>query len=378
MKAKSLEPMELAEVLAEHPTIRRSLLEKLDQCPLSTRFELEGARYTSPAAARGILFHRFAAEVLQTLRRTGESTIPHEEAIVILREVEAQRDVPDSEVVMCGAEERRMLRTLALKFANEPFDADRIIDVEGGLESTVTYHRGDGSPVERRITGRPDAVLADPPGGAIVIDYKTAWSAPGEGYPPSEDDQATGIDTRISVEGYFQQRFYGLLVMRRYPRIERVTLREFYPMCGEVREATIRREHLEHVEAEVSLLVEVLDRARAGGSESELWMASPGRHCAYCRRPTSCPIEAEARVVAGGITSQAQAQRVAAEIAVVDPIRAAGIKAIKAWHEATGKAIPVRDSKGRWEWRWTKDSGGKRRFKLCQPAKRTEEVKVDG
>lgn len=373
---KTLPPMELAEVLAEHPTVRRSLLEKLDQCPLSTRFELEGARYTSPAAARGILFHRFAAEVLQTLRRTGESTIPHEEAIVILREVEAQKDVPDAEVVMCGADERRMLRTLALKFANEPFDSDRIIDVEGGLESVVRYQRGDGTMVERRITGRPDAVLADPPGGAIVLDYKTAWSAPGEGYPPSDEDAEAGIDSRISIEGYFQQRFYGLLVMRKYPRIEKVTLREFYPMCGEVREATIKREHLEHVEAEICLLVEILDRALEGGSDSELWMAGPGRHCAYCRRPTSCPIEDEARVVAGGITSQAQAQRVAAEVAVVEPIRKAGIDALKAWHEDTGKAIPVRDSKGRWEWRWTKDKSGRRRFKLCQPEKRTEEVEA--
>lgn len=79
-------------------------------------------------------------------------------------------------------------------------------------------------------------------------------------------------------------------------------------------------------------------------------------------------------MVAGGITSQAGAERVAAWVANAQPIRDSGIKALKAWHEQTGKPIPVRDSKARWEWRWTKDSGGKRRFKLCQPEKRTEEA----
>lgn len=366
-----LKPMDLDDVIEAFPAHRQSLLAKLDQCPLSTRFELEGARYTSPAAARGILFHRFADEVLNTLRRTGESTIPTEEAMVILREVETQRGVPDSEVVLCGAQEREMLRVLAIKFSREPFLSERIIGVEDHLEATVTYHRGDGSPVERRVTGRPDALIADPPGGAIVLDYKTAWAAPGEGYPPPSADEPDeqGQDTRISVEGYFQQRLYGFLVFRTFPRIDRVTLREFYPLPSEVREATIRRDQLEHLEAEICLLVEILDRGLQGGSDSELWRPSPGRWCSYCRRPNSCPIEAEARVVGGGITSQAQAERVAAEVAVAEPIRKAGIVALKAWHENTGRAVPVRDAKGRWEWAWGLDSGGKRRFKLRKPAR---------
>lgn len=371
-----LKPMPLDDVIAAHPTTRRSLLEKLDQCPLMTRFELEGARYTSPAAARGILFHRFAAEVLATLARTGQTTIPTEEAMVVLREVETQRGVPDNEVVMCGAHERKTLRILALKFAQEPFDPRRIMAVEKGLGAMVEYERGDGSTIKREVTGKPDAILSDPPHGLVIPDYKTAWSAPGEGYPREvdPDDPDSDMDTRLSVDGYFQQRIYGWLAMMTFPSVDSVILREFYPMKGEVREARIRRDQLEHVYAEICLLVEVLDRAIAGGSESELWMASPGRHCAYCRRPTSCPIEEEARVVAGGITSQAQAQRVAAEVAVVEPIRKAGIAALKVWHEATGKAIPVRDSKGRWEWRWTEDGSGRRRFKLCLPEKPTEEV----
>lgn len=373
---KKLPPMELAEVLANYPALRQSLLAKLDQCPRMTRFELEGGRYTTPQAARGILFHRLAAEILQTLRRTGEQTIPTEEAMVILREVEAQRDIPDHEVVLCGAKEREMLRVLAIRFSREPFDAKRIIDVEGGLSAEVVYHNADGSPVTRLVTGRPDAILADPPGGAIVLDYKTAWAAPGEGYPPPSNDEADeeGMDTRISVDGFFQQRIYSFLVMRTFPRIDKVILREFYPMPGEVREAVIRRDQLEHVEAEIVLLVEIMDRALAGGSDSELWMPSPGRWCAHCRRPASCPIEAEARVMQGGVTSQAQAERIAAEVAVVEPIRKAGIAALKAWHEESGKPIMVRDSKSRWEWRWEKDPNGKRRFRLCKPEKLDVEV----
>jgi hypothetical protein len=157
--------------------------------------------------------------------------------------------------------------------------------------------------------------------------------------------------------------------MRNFPSVEKVTLREYYPVPQEIREATVPRGALEHIESELSVLVELLDRGLAEGLRSPLWAPSPGVHCALCRRPQSCPIEAEARVAQGGITSARQAERVAAEVAVIDAYRKEAMPALKAWHEQSGLPIPVRNAKGRHEWRWTKESGGRRRFKLVAHSK---------
>lgn len=372
MRRRKLPPLSLDAVLAKYPSHRQSLLGKLDSCALSTLFELEGVSYTNGAQARGILFHRFAAEVLATLRRTGERRIPTEEAMVILREVERQHGIPDEDVVTVPARERRMLRILALKFSRFEFNASRIIDVEGQLSAEVSYTTEQGENVTRTVTGRPDAMIAAPPDGIIVLDHKTAPSAPAEG--KQKDDH--GDPLHVSVEGYFQQRIYAFLIMSNFPPVRKVMLREFYPLPEEVREATVSREAMEHLTSEVTMLVEYLDRALAGGSESALWSPSPGRWCSYCRRPGACPIEAEARAAEGGITSHAQAERIAAEVAVADRVRTAGLAAMKGYHDETARPIPLRDGKARYEWRWTKDSGGKRRFKLTTPEKKTTTAEV--
>ena len=54
---------------------------------------------------------------------------------------------------------------------------------------------------------------------------------------PSHDDEMN----QISYEGYFQQRFYGWLVLKCYPQVQAVTLREFYARRTEARSATLTR-----------------------------------------------------------------------------------------------------------------------------------------
>lgn len=337
-------------VLEAYPHHRQSRLGEFDNCALAARFGLEGYAYNNAAQARGILFHRYAAEVLRTLRQTGELLIPTEEAMAILYEVSAQRDVPDHDVVIVPARERRMLRMCALKFAGKPFNMTKLIDIERRLFATVKYNGPDGV-VERQITGQPDALVADPPDGAVVLDWKTTPKAPSE-YGGKETDTPEGV----SYMGYWQQRFYALLVMENYPAVQRVTLREYYVLPGEVRTATVHRHQLEHIEREIAVQVELMDRALTGGSKSELWRPSPGKHCTYCPRPNACPIEQEARGD-GAVTSLAAAKRYAAELVVALRVKDTRREALNAWVDVHGP-VPVKSGKERLEYRWKPYSTG--------------------
>jgi hypothetical protein len=354
---KRLPATDLDTVLATWPTLRQSLLGDFDSCRLMTLFGLEGTPYTNAAQARGIIFHRFAGEVLRTLRRTGEQQIPVSEALEILYEVARQADVPSAEVVTVPAAERRLLRILAIKFASENrFRMDRLIDVERRLFATVEYPRPDGGVVQRTITGQLDALIADPPDGAVVLDWKTTRQPPPR-YTPRREDPHPDHGRGVSYLGYFQQRTYALLVMANYEAVERVTLREFYPLAGEARTATVMRADLEHVARELAGLAEGLDRALAEGGKSPLWHPSPGKHCSYCPRPGSCPIDAEVRMAEGGITSKAQAQRAAAQYVLANRDKDLLHEALQGWVEVHGP-VAVRSGKGRYEVRWKKPKTG--------------------
>lgn len=362
------------EVLAAFPALRQSLLGDFDSCRLSARWGIEGVEYDNAAQARGVLFHRFAAEVLRTLRATGEQRIPQEEALVILYEVCAQRDVPDADVVWCPAIERRLLRIAALKLVTDnSFRMDRLIDVERRLFATVRYpHPETGEVIERTVTGQPDALIADPPEGAVVLDWKTTRQPPPKGPADEHWDDAE----HVSYLGYFQQRVYALLVFANYPAVQRVRLREFYPLAGEARYATLYRSDLEHVERELGVLAEVLDRALMGGHRSPLWGASPGKHCSYCPRPNHCPIATEVRALdsgqqewaRGGISTQRQADELAADYMVAKRIVDGLAPALKAWVDTRQpEGIAVKSGKGRAVLRWKDQRGGRRVFGVAVP-----------
>lgn len=352
----------LGDVIEAFPHLRQSMLGEFDSCRLMTRFGLEGYSYTNGAQARGIIFHRFAAEVLRTLQRTGERMLPVAEALEILYEVSAQREVPDADVVTLPARERRLLRIAAIKFANEnEFNMQHLIDVERRLYVTTRYPDPDGVMVERSVTGQPDALIAAPPDGAVVLDWKTTLAAPAP-YNGDQPDHPDGV----SYLGYFQQRLYALLVMANYPAVQRVTLREFYVLEGVARTATVSRAQLEHIEREVADLAEQFDRAALAGADSKLWEPSPGKHCSYCPKPTRCPIEEDVRTREGGITSAAQAGRSAAEYVVAGEVRGKLHEALKAWFELHGP-IPVKSAKGRYVVRWKTNKGGGRTFGVHVP-----------
>lgn len=356
-----LPPRSLEEVVTAFPRLRQSLLSKMDDCALSTLFELEGSPYTNAAQARGIIGHRAAAKILKQLQSSGETGMETEEAMQILYEACEQLDVPDEEVVIVPMRERRMLRIAILRLVHEhgrprEFGMHGLIDVERRLDATLTYHHPNGGFVERVITGQPDALLVDmehPDDGAVVLDWKFSWGVPPAGKPDDHSDDPA----HVSYQGYFQQRFYGLLVMRNYPKVKRVRLREFYPLKSVARYGTILEEHLEHIERELAGICQLLDRGLVGGAESAIWQPSPGKHCGYCAAPQRCPIKAHTRVTEKGVTSWAEAEAAVAQLYLARQVNDKLWKAASAWYEAHGP-VPVKTSKGRMEFRWKPNATG--------------------
>lgn len=364
------------EVLEAFPTLRQSLLANFDDCRLMTRWGIEGVSYDSPATARGHLFHRYAAEVMRTLWRTGETSMPTEEALVILYETVAQRDVPDREVVWLSAVERRLLRKCAISLVydfaasmSREFEMSRLIAIEGTtmgggdpLRIPLEYPDEDGVLIERVATGRPDAVLAVPPDGLEILDWKTDRQPP----PKGEDDDHRDDAEHVSPRGYFQQRTYGVGALRKWPHVKWVRLREFYVLAGEARWATIYREHMEHIERELAAEVELLDRALMGGHRSEVWSPQPGKHCRFCPRPGQCPIPDEERGEGAIGASRAKAARYGAQAVVAQRIYKDRVAALKPHVNEFGP-VDVKSAKGRLQWRWKEGSTGKRTFGLHVP-----------
>lgn len=365
------EPIALEAVWELFPTIRQSLLSSFDDCALSTYFELaHGQGWSTHPQARGTLMHRFYAECLRTMRQLKQDSIPVTAALEILYETLLQRDVPVEELVRVPLREVRDMRMEAVKFAaDNTFDVHRIVDLEKRLEATVTYpHPETGEPVERTLTGQLDALIAEPPDGAIVIDWKSSWQ------PPQsirvEDDGADPDDAkRLSYHGYFQQRFYAWLVMKNFSNVHRVTLREFYVRRTEARPATLTRDRLHHVEQEMEMLALHFDRAFSYGAPPKPyrphtigpWEPQPGKHCQFCLKPGACPIEDEAKGE-GAVTTRARAEKYAGEYVQARKVYEHRRDALKPYVDVHGP-VAVKNAKGRQQIGWVDNSTGSgRRF----------------
>lgn len=376
------EPVSWDEMLVRWPTIRQSLASNYDDCALSAWFSMKHANgWSTTPQARGQIFHRTAAEILRTMQRQGTRTIPRREALEILLEVCHQRDVPLEDIVRVPMSQMPELRMAVDKFAKDnEFSTQKIVDVERKIATTIRYADERGQMRERVITGTLDCLLFDPPDGAVVIDWKDTWALP----PEPKETEPTGYDDEelkgLGYHGYFQQRFYGLLVMREYRNINRVTLREFYHRKTRVRKATLHRHQLEDVEQEIGVLVAHLDRALQQGAPDLTpnadgvvdfdalgwWKPQPGKHCGFCNRPTACPIEEDVRVANGGAVSERTAPTWAARMIVAERIRLLAREGLKGLADAGAPPVPVRWSKGRQVIGWYETKRG-RRFGFYTP-----------
>jgi hypothetical protein len=331
---------------------RQSLLGGFEVCPRRTRFALQAPDdlalgWVESTGDLGTAFHSVAAAILRTMHQHGEDTIPHEEAIVIMREVYAAGDI------ILPTEDRHTLRQLVLRFVAIPFPANRIAigaNGEPAIEQRLTLevHCPDGE--VRTLKGQPDLIMIDPPDGLMVFDWKSGKGQPKKPRDPlkvikSED---TGNELAIGKEylsdrGHFQLDTYGLLALMGKlddgtmlsPGARRVTLRELHLRSGQVRQATLTIEEVkEHVLQQIADHLMKIDRAISEGPKSKLWKPRGGSHCLkQCPVSRSCPVPPEQRGI-GALSTQAQADREAQIFAVWEGKSAQARERLKAWQEA--------------------------------------------
>lgn len=340
--------------MRELATFRQSILSSFETCPRRTRADMAipdnlSTGNVGVSADLGTLVHEVNAEILRTLRRQGEAQIPTQEAVEIMREVYA------ASPIVLPAQERDDLRWLTLGFCNYRFEPKRFLAIEQKLEASLRCPDGE----TRTVTGTPDLLMQDSGNGIIILDWKSGRGKPPSPRKPPPEGQPIQGKQYLSERGHMQLDTYGFLAMTEYPAAEYAILRELHLRSGEIREATLGRDELEHVEHELAAHMQKLDTAIEEGEDSELWRPRPGRHCLrQCPVARSCPIPVEQRGE-GSLENDEQADQMAREWPVVDGLRDHLRENLKAYHEDTGYAPQVGDGT---VLRWKEKEGGGRSF----------------
>ena len=330
---------------------RQSALRAYDQCPMRALAEArrDFTDYTNAPAALGTAYHLVAEEMIRTLWQQGERQMPQAEGLEVLYQALTRDDCPhltDAQI--------RDLRVMVLQFCAIEWPASRLIAVEGRLHATVPCPDG----VDRVITGQPDVLLADPPAGAVCVDFKTSWSVPSA--PRDGNWDRDHGRPYLSERGAFQMDTLGLLIMRTYPAIGRVILREYFPRRNEFREATLERDELEHVERRLGVLAQRFTSDLENGVVGE---PRPGAWCSHCPIVRECPVPDTDRGV-GALTDEATADAEAARWVAVRALEKQERAALKAHHESTGYAPAVGDGR---TVRWKTNEDGRRSFDAHEP-----------
>lgn len=354
-------------VLRAPDPLRQSSIAKFDNCARSLLYNVQSpVRQPSDIAALGTLFHRWVGWAIEHMRANGETTMPVDMALEKLLEVVAQRDVPDHEVVHLPMREVPWLRVAVVQWCRGgQFNAARVISVEERLRGVIYVPDGNGGLYERIITGKPDVIVADPPDGVIVVDWKAGWAPPSKLGREDEEARGTGSDSeeKLSDQGFAQQVIYGALVLQNYPAVQRVTLREAYVRYGEYREATVDRYNLERLTDVLAAVIAQIDAAFAAGPDSDRWLPTAGPHCAMCDGKRLCPL----KEWEGIPDTLDEAQLLAREWIVAAEVRKDRLPHLKGWVDENGP-IPLRAGKGRREVGWLKNkTGDGRSFKLYEP-----------
>lgn len=331
--------------------VRQSTLRALDECPQAAQWDAQGFQdWSSPPAAMGTAFHMIAEAMLRTLQQQGEQQMPTQEAVEVMMEVIARPDCPH-----LSNDQMRVLRIMVLNFCDHTWSAKHV-RLEERMFADVPCPDG----VTRRITAKPDALFPFGGDAALVVDWKTGWAVPPRPRGWTEDDGAITGEQYLSERGSFQLDCYGLIVMRTYPKVQRVLLREFFVRINEVREAELHREHLEHVERRLGVLAQRWDMLVNGQVEPE---ARPGTWCSHCPKPLDCPIPWQSRV-GGAITDDEKAYDVAQLLTVIEPLREWARKEMKVYLDAADvKNVDVNGALVGWD-----REGAGRRFDIHKRA----------
>lgn len=361
--------------MAHFPGLRQSMLAGFSDCQLYAGFELRNAiprpgsqvlhtsGYTTHRQAAGRLIHdtlRLAIRHMAEPERRQER-IPHQVLWDIWDDVLRQADAPVDQTYALPAHEDAQARRTLKKWAEDNwFTIDDVYAVEERLAATVSYPDGSGGFVERVLTGQLDLLLVDQSGThATVVDYKDTWKLPAKRGSEDDDDDEPDEPDRLSLEGYFQQQFYALLIFMHpdFRAVQSVTLRENYIRRSRTREAPIWRHRLPALIAYFSALAERFDRCyeaaivtrrgrlrrRPMATTAQWGEPSPGAHCSYCPGAMDCPVPREAREE-GMITTPAEAQTVAGILIRAKRVVAMCERSLRTWTDREGP-VRVRDAK---------------------------------
>lgn len=284
----------------------------------------------------GTAWHAYMEVYLRTLGMTwdgerGEEQMPTQEAVEIMYEVLAT--LPFT----LPFEAMDELRGMVLGFCHIKWSPKLLAQVDFEVELRADVACPDGE--IRVLKGTPDVLTFDPPDGILVIDAK---SGRGRARGPRVEPAAGEIvENRKWLSDMFQGDTYSLLALRRYPSARKVTFRELHLRSGQVRQAVMTREQLEHVERKLAVVMMNLARAIDEGEGSPLWRPRPGGHCAsQCPVSRSCPIPQEMRGD-GAIETAEEADAGAGRLAVLEGERKALIGQLKAWTKDPTHPLPA-------------------------------------
>lgn len=284
---------------------RQSTLRAMEVCPRRTRFALEAGElttgWTGHSTRLGQLFHAFVDEYLNTLKSPAvfpARRMPEEEAVNIVREVY------DASPAILNTDDYGALIGMAVRFCSFEWDIGKILFQEDPLRVELLCRDGEF----RTVKGQPDLVVADPPSGVIIYDWKTGLGQPRS--PQKKEPEGEPVEGRqyLSDAGRFQRMVYGMLVLHAIPAAQYAVLWEVpmrFPKYGP-RYARLSRGQLEHVESRIAANMVKLDRGIREGEASDVWAPIPGSACHHCEVARSCPVPPGLRGV-GAIESQVDA-----------------------------------------------------------------------
>lgn len=341
--------------MIERPEVfRQSLLQGFTTCPRRTKHGLLvdselATGWVGATGDVGRIFHEFMRRYLLAIAAEGEPRMPTQEAIEVLYEVLGEAEVP------LPWDSLDDLRWLVLSFCDIGWPVPlRILALEEPLTAEIECPDG----VVRVLKGQPDIVIADPPNGIIIPDAKSGRGRP-KG-PRVEPEQGEVVEGREYLSDTFQGDVYSYLGLRRYVAAERAIFREFHVRSKQIRQATMGRGALEHVERKLAATMMLLDRAISEGEESPLWRPRPGSHCTRrCPVAVSCPVPREMRGD-GSIESPEQADAAARAWSVLEGVREALRGSLKAFVEDPENPVPAANE--REVVSWNPPTGRGRRF----------------
>jgi hypothetical protein len=362
--------------LAHFPVLRQSLLAVFSDCQLQAGFELRysiprpGSQilhtsgYTTHRQAAGRLIHSTIGRALRHMIEERMERVAPETIIGFWEDELRQAEVATAETFALPAHEDELARRTLRKWARDNlFTIREIYGIEVRLTAPIHYPDGAGGLVERILTGQLDLLLIDPSGAhATVPDWKDTWKLPPKKGAEDDDDfeaEEDDNDDTLSLEGYFQQRFYALLIFLapEFRAVQSVTLREAYVRRSRTREATIWRHQLPALITYFSARAELFDRCyeaaivtrrhrlrrRVLATPAQWGEPSPGAHCSYCPGAMDCPVPVEARE-GGMIRSPAEAETIAGIMLRAQRVLKMGEASLRTWTDREGPTR-VRDAK---------------------------------